>query len=155
MTWPCGSRAGIQYADNPSSGAYGIPQALPFTKMPKAAWPASAGGSSNPRAQIGWMIDYIASVYGNPISADNHELNFHWYDKGGMLPPGLSLAYNGTGRGEPVGVNAQPVQVNLEFTGTGNAEFDSFMLKWMRQTVRVKGGGDVQQALGRPISGRG
>ena len=77
------------------------------------------------------------------------------YDNGGVLPPGMSLAYNGTGRGEPVGANAQTINVNLEFTGTGNAEFDSFMLKWMRQTVRVKGGGDVQQALGRPISGRG
>ena len=39
------------------------------------------------------------------------------YDNGGMLPPGLSLAYNGTGRGERVGagatVAAGAVQVNF------------------------------------------
>lgn len=45
-----------QFADNPSSGAYGIPQALPPTKMPFAA---QAAGGSNPTAQIGWMVDYI------------------------------------------------------------------------------------------------
>jgi len=92
-----------QFADNASSGAYGIPQSLPFTKMPKAAWPSWAGGSSNPAAQIGWMIGYIRSAYGSPQNAWAHELSAGWYDKGGYLPPGASIAYNGTGRPERVG----------------------------------------------------
>ena len=92
-----------QYASNPSSGAYGIPQALPYTKMPKAAWPPWAGGSANPAAQIAWMAAYMGQRYGGPVGAWQHEVNFGWYDRGGFLPPGVTVAYNGTGRPEPVG----------------------------------------------------
>jgi hypothetical protein len=59
-----------QFATNPSSGAYGIPQALPPTKMPFAA---QAAGGSNPTAQINWMVDYILSTYGSPEAAEAHE----------------------------------------------------------------------------------
>src|SRR5215472_12521522 len=47
-------------AQNPSSAAYGIPQALPGSKM------ASAGADwqTNPRTQIAWMLEYIRSRYG-------------------------------------------------------------------------------------------
>ena len=70
-----------QYAQNASSGAYGIPQALPLTKMPKSAWPAAHGGSSNASAQIAWGITYIAQRYGSPSAAWAHEMstNPHWY----------------------------------------------------------------------------
>jgi TP901 family phage tail tape measure protein len=91
-----------QFASNPSSGAYGIPQSLPYTKMPKAAWPASAGGSSNVRAQETWGIGYIGGRYGNPSNAWDHEIAFGWYDNGGPLHPGYTLAYNGTGHDEHV-----------------------------------------------------
>jgi hypothetical protein len=67
-----------QYAEN-ASGAYGIPQALPFGKMPQAAWPASAGGSSSPSAQISWGLGYIQSTYGNPCNAWAHEQADGWY----------------------------------------------------------------------------
>jgi hypothetical protein len=87
------------HALNASSGAYGIPQALPPTKMPFAA---QAGGGSNPTAQINWMWNYMAGRYGGPIGAEQHEQSFGWYDRGGYLPPGLSVAYNGTGRPEAV-----------------------------------------------------
>ncbi|ADD40445.1 lytic transglycosylase domain-containing protein [Stackebrandtia nassauensis] len=52
-------------ASNGSSGAYGIPQALPGDKM------ASAGSdwSSNPATQIEWGLGYIADRYGNPCGA--------------------------------------------------------------------------------------
>lgn len=64
-------------AANPSSGAYGIPQALPGTKM------ASAGADwqTNPETQIRWGLAYIKASYGTPCGA----LNFwnshypHWY----------------------------------------------------------------------------
>jgi hypothetical protein len=52
-------------AQNPTSPAYGIPQADPGSKM------ASAGADwrTNPRTQIKWMIGYIRSRYGNPVNA--------------------------------------------------------------------------------------
>jgi hypothetical protein len=53
-------------------------------------------------AQIRWGLNYIAGRYGSPAAAWGHELSAGWYDRGGFLPPGLSLSYNGTGRPEKV-----------------------------------------------------
>ncbi|MGW0585035.1 aggregation-promoting factor C-terminal-like domain-containing protein, partial [Streptomyces sp. NPDC002920] len=65
---------------NKSSGAYGIPQSLPASKM------ASAGGDwkTNPATQIKWGLSYIASRYGNPLNAYSAWLGRspHWYAKG-------------------------------------------------------------------------
>jgi len=63
------------YAQNPSSGAYGIPQALPGSKM------ASAGGDwqSNPATQIRWGLSYIQDNYGSPCGAWAHEQTDGWY----------------------------------------------------------------------------
>jgi hypothetical protein len=62
-------------AENPSSGAYGIPQALPGDKM------ASAGADwqTNPATQIKWGLGYISSVYGTPCAAWNNELAYGSY----------------------------------------------------------------------------
>jgi hypothetical protein len=62
-------------ASNPSSGAYGIPQALPGSKM------ASAGSDwqSNPATQIRWGLGYIQQVYGSPCAAWSHEQSSGWY----------------------------------------------------------------------------
>ena len=64
-------------ATNASSGAYGIPQALPGWKM------ASAGSDwlTNPATQIAWGMDYIASVYASPCHAYDQFLarSPHWY----------------------------------------------------------------------------
>jgi murein DD-endopeptidase MepM/ murein hydrolase activator NlpD len=62
-------------AQNPSSGAYGIPQALPGTKM------ASAGSDwrTNPVTQIEWGLDYIADRYGTPCAAWGHSQDVGWY----------------------------------------------------------------------------
>jgi hypothetical protein len=51
-------------AENPS-GAYGIPQALPGSKM------ASAGADwqTNPATQIKWGLGYMKAIYGNPCKA--------------------------------------------------------------------------------------
>jgi uncharacterized protein YabE (DUF348 family) len=61
-------------AYNPS-GAYGIPQALPGSKM------ASAGGDwqTSASTQIAWGLGYIASVYGTPCSAWAHSQATNWY----------------------------------------------------------------------------
>lgn len=66
-------------ADNTSSGAYGIPQSLPYTKMPKAAWPESAGGNSSAASQIQWGLSYIKGTYGTPLQAWAHEESAGWY----------------------------------------------------------------------------
>ena len=62
------------YASNPS-GAYGIPQALPGSKM------ASAGADwqTNPATQIKWGLGYIQSIYGTPCGAWNFELANGYY----------------------------------------------------------------------------
>jgi cell wall-associated NlpC family hydrolase len=60
---------------NPMSGAFGIPQALPATKM------ATAGldWATNPYTQIEWGISYISAAYGNPQAAWAHEVAYNWY----------------------------------------------------------------------------
>jgi hypothetical protein len=57
-------------AANPYSGAYGIPQALPGSKM------ASAGAdwATNPATQIRWGLGYIREMYGSPCGAWSHSL---------------------------------------------------------------------------------
>lgn len=66
-------------ATNPSSGAFGIAQALPATKYPKAGQPASAGGSASATVQIAWGLSYIRSRYGDPVTAEAHEVSNGWY----------------------------------------------------------------------------
>lgn len=65
-------------AQNPS-GAYGIPQALPASKLPKAGRPPSMGGTSDPTAQIRWGLNYIRSRYGNPVNAKAFWQANGWY----------------------------------------------------------------------------
>ena len=61
-------------AENPS-GAYGIPQSLPASKM------ASAGSDylTNPATQIKWGLGYIKDTYGSPCAAESHEQADGWY----------------------------------------------------------------------------
>jgi len=63
------------YAHNKSSGAYGIPQALPGSKM------ASAGAdwATNPATQITWGLNYITGRYGTPCGAWAHSQRVGWY----------------------------------------------------------------------------
>jgi len=63
------------FAHNASSGAYGIPQALPGEKM------ASAGAdwATNPATQITWGLGYIASRYSTPCGAWAHSELKNWY----------------------------------------------------------------------------
>jgi colicin import membrane protein len=58
-----------------SSGAYGIPQALPGSKM------ASAGSDwqTNPATQISWGLSYIKGRYGSPSAAWSFWQSHSWY----------------------------------------------------------------------------
>ena len=60
---------------NASSGAYGIPQALPGYKM------ATAGSDwrTNPETQIKWGLGYIKGRYGSPCAALSHSYGYGWY----------------------------------------------------------------------------
>lgn len=60
------------YADNPTSDAYGIPQALPGSKMGEG-WQHSA------LVQIRWGLGYIARRYGSPCAARSFRLSRGWY----------------------------------------------------------------------------
>jgi hypothetical protein len=62
-------------AYNAGSGAYGIPQALPGSRM------AGAGPDwqTNAATQIRWGLEYIKSTYGSPCAAWDHEQATGWY----------------------------------------------------------------------------
>jgi len=63
------------YAHNTSSGAYGIPQALPGSKMATAG----ADWATNPVTQITWGLGYIGGRYGTPCGAWGHSEAKGWY----------------------------------------------------------------------------
>ena len=63
------------YAQNKSSGAYGIPQALPGEKMATAG----ADWATNPATQITWGLGYITGRYATPCGAWAHSQSKGWY----------------------------------------------------------------------------
>lgn len=80
-------------ATNPSSGAYGLPQALPGSKM------ASAGHDwrTNPVTQLKWMKGYVSRYGGGPGAAAFWRAH-HWYANGGWAD---KLSIFGEVPGEP------------------------------------------------------
>jgi hypothetical protein len=76
LNWLWNAESGwSKYAQNPSSGAYGIPQSLPGARM------ATAGPDwrTNARTQIRWGLQYIRGTYGSPRQAWAHEVAYGWY----------------------------------------------------------------------------
>ena len=65
----------LWYAENASSGAYGIPQSLPADKM--AAF--GANYRDDAAVQIDWGLWYIAQAYGSPSKAWQHSEQIGWY----------------------------------------------------------------------------
>jgi len=62
-------------AANAGSGAYGIPQALPGSRMASAG----PGWQTNAATQIKWGLGYIKGTYGSPCGAWSHEEATGWY----------------------------------------------------------------------------
>jgi len=62
-------------AYNAGSGAYGIPQALPGSRMASAG----PGWQTNAATQIRWGLEYIKGTYGSPCAAWDHEQATGWY----------------------------------------------------------------------------
>lgn len=85
-------------AANPTSDARGIAQFI-------NGWSQyyTYGGNPNTASgQVTAFLNYVQERYGNPAAALAHENAYHWYDTGGILQPGLTLAANGTGQPETV-----------------------------------------------------
>ena len=61
-------------AGNPSSGAYGIPQSLPASKMGNVSACGGDGYQTDPQIQLSWGLCYIERRYGTPSAA----LDFHY-----------------------------------------------------------------------------
>lgn len=98
-------------AQNPSSTAYGIPQFLDTT------WPSvGVAKTSDAKQQIAAGIKYIQQRpdYGVPSRAWAlwNSRSPHWYDQGGQLKPGTTLAQNDTGKTEAVLTNGQWTDVS-------------------------------------------
>jgi hypothetical protein len=116
---------------NPSSGAYGIPQANP------------SGGQGHPyalgdwRAQVDWGINYIAQRYGDPNGAAAFWRSHNWYDQGGILPPGTTLATNATGQNEYILNQGQMASLGARDTGDGTALLDE--IRGLRFDLRRQG----------------
>jgi len=72
--WYFESRWGHR-AHNPSSGAYGIPQALPGSKMKSAG----SDWATNPETQIRWGLEYIRQRYRTPSRAYGFFRSNNWY----------------------------------------------------------------------------
>jgi hypothetical protein len=62
-------------AKNPSSGAYGLGQALPPEKMDSVG----ADWRNNPMTQLKWVAKYIEERYGSPAEALAHHDDMGWY----------------------------------------------------------------------------
>lgn len=71
--------------NTPYNAAYGIPQALPGSKMAQR----TAGGGpkwlTDPMTQIRWGLNYIDERYGTPVGAMSHSTEFNWYGNGGRI----------------------------------------------------------------------
>lgn len=66
---------------NSGSGAYGLPQALPASKMARAG----SDWKTNPITQLKWMKWYVNDGnYHSITQAYNHEKNIGWYANGGI-----------------------------------------------------------------------
>lgn len=81
MSWLINAESGWNpHARNGSSGAYGIPQSLPASKL------ASAGKDwkDNPITQIKWMVNYIKGRYGTAMAAESFHKRVGWYANGGI-----------------------------------------------------------------------
>jgi hypothetical protein len=128
-------------AQNPTSGAYGIPQALPGSKMAVAG----ADWRTNGATQLKWMIDdYIGPRYGSPNNAWSFWQRNGWYSGGGMnLPPGAKwVGERGpelmfTGGGSNILSNAQSMAL---MKATTNQPQQS---PWQVVSNQMKYGGQV------------
>ena len=125
-------------ARNPSSGAYGIAQ---FINGPGEYY-QYGGNPGTMSGQVIAFMNYIKQRYGDPNAAWAHELNYGWYDQGGVLPKGLTLALNTTGHEEQI-INRSPMGGgmgggNVYITVQGDTDPDGAALRIVQKLRRYK-----------------
>jgi hypothetical protein len=83
-------------AQNPGSTAFGIAQFLDQTWKPYGAKTTDAA------SQIKYGLEYIKDNYQDPANAwaKWNKRSPHWYDEGGVVPPGETMVKNDTGKPE-------------------------------------------------------
>lgn len=120
--WDSNAKAG-----HPSQG---LTQTIPGTWAHYVPSSLKSRGILDPVGNVAASIRYIVSRYGNITGVQQANANMppQGYDSGGYLQPGLNLAYNGTGRPEPVFTSQQasaltkapaaPALGGGEFTGS-------------------------------------
>jgi hypothetical protein len=117
-------------AANPTSSARGLFQKM--TSIHGPVEPTAAG-------QAEWGLKYIKDRYGTPSAAlDFHNRN-NYYDGGGWLMPGRSMAWNATGRPERV---LSRHEYNDMRGGVGREEI-SDIIRTIIGELGISGGGDV------------
>lgn len=111
-------------AQNPSSTAYGLFQFLNGT------W-ASTGiaKTADPALQAEAGMRYIAARYGTPLGAQAFWQRNGWYDNGGWLMPGQTLATNGTGQPEAVLTAGQWDAIRAALTSGSGSGLERLLLQ--------------------------
>lgn len=142
-------------AQNPTSGAFGMAQFINGAQE----YFQYGGNPSTAAGQATAMVNYVAQRYGTPANAWAHEVNFGWYDHGGALKPGLTLAYNGTGRPEQVigpggsAGGSGPVTVVVENHGVIGSQAE--VRQWLNEEIdALARQGKLTYALRRSPSAR-
>ena len=119
----------------------------------------------NPLANIYAAVNYAEHTYGKTLMRNGMGMGSgHGYASGGATSagmamvgeygrelvrlPGGSTVYSNADTQRMMVGSGQPVVVNFEVGSSGNADFDKFMLQWIRKNVRVQGGGSTQKAFG-------
>lgn len=129
-------------------------------------WPGTSWDIYNPLANIAAAINYARHTYGPTLMRGGMGMGSgHGYAGGGptsagwawvgergrelvKLPGGATVMPAGSSAQMAAG-GARQVLVQLMVSSGGQSDFDKFMTKWVKEKVRVLGGGDVQEAFGR------
>ena len=124
--------------------------------------PGTSNNIYDPLANIAAAINYASHVYGPGLGALG---SGHGYAAGGptsagwamvgehgreliKVPGGATVYPNGASQQLVAGGQAAATLVQLEVSG-GQSDFEKFMSTWIKNYVRVKGGGSTQKAFGR------
>jgi phage-related minor tail protein len=96
-------------ANNPISSAFGLGQLIEANRVKyarqlgfNAGMERGDTGTTNRDHQIAMMRAYIRDRYGSLSNAVSYHKRHGVYDNGGILPPGITIAHNNTGRNERV-----------------------------------------------------
>lgn len=145
------------HATNPSSGAYGLPQALPASKLPPGAGP----GSRLPlleqaKLQLQWMMAYIKERYGSPSAAWSFHQANNWYREGGLVRAAKGMQMGGVLRDAAKGRPADRLRAarSSEFAqllrrSSGAAKGTAARaVAWVKNNLGTPEGSAKQQAWG-------